>query len=122
MASKHPAAQRGISAIGLLIVGCLLAFVALIGFRVIPTFSEYMSIMKIAKNAAQQSETVAEVRKFFDLASSADYITSIRGSDLEVTKDGGRINVSFAYEKEIPIIEPVFLLIKYSGSTKDTYQ
>ena len=122
MASKPPSAQRGMSLIGLLLVAIFVAFFGLLAARAVPTFSEYQSIMKICKNASQQESTVAGVKKFFNLASSADYITSITEDDLEITKEGTRITISFAYDKEIPIIEPVYLLIKYRGSTADTYQ
>lgn len=122
MTSNRPSAQRGMSVIGLLLVAIFVAFFGLIAMRAVPTFSEYSSIMRICKNAAQQETTVAGVKKFFNLASSADFITSITEDDLEITKEGTRINISFAYDKEIPIIEPVYLLIKYSGSTADTYQ
>ena len=122
MASKLPSAQRGMSLIGLLLVAIVVAFVGLLAFRALPTLTEYQSIMKICKNASQQETTVAGVKKFFNLASSAEYITSITEDDLEITKEGTRITISFAYDKEIPIIEPVYLLIKYRGSTADTYQ
>ena len=122
MTSNRPAAQRGMSVIGLLLVAIVLAFFGLLAFRAIPTVSEYQSIMKICKKASQQESTVAGVKKFFNLAASADYITSITENDLDITKNGDRITISFAYDKEIPIIEPVYLLIKYSGSTADTYQ
>lgn len=122
MTSNRPSAQRGMSVIGLLLVAIFVAFFGLIAMRAVPTFSEYSSIMRICKNAAQQETTVAGVKKFFNLASSADFITSITEDDLEITKEGTRINISFAYDKEIPIIEPVYLLIKYRGSTADTYQ
>ena len=122
MTSNRLSAQRGMSVIGLLLVAIFVAFFGLLGLRAAPTVSEYYSIMKIAKNASQQETTVAGVKKFFDLAASADYIESITGDDLEVTKNGDRITVSFAYDKEISIIEPVYLLIKYRGSTADTYQ
>ena len=122
MTSNRPSAQRGMSVIGLIIIACVVAFFGLIALRAVPTFTEYSSIMKICKNASQQESTVAGVKKFFNLAASADYITSITENDLEITKEGTRITISFAYDKEIPIIEPVYLLIKYSGSTADTYQ
>ena len=122
MTSNRPSAQRGMSVIGLVLVAIFVAFFGLIAMRAVPTVSEYSSIMKICKNASQQETTVAGVKKFFNLAASADYITSITEHDLEITKEGTRITISFAYDKEIPIIEPVYLLIKYRGSTADTYQ
>ena len=122
MTSNRPAAQRGMSLIGLLLVAIFVAFFGLLAVRALPTFSEYTSIMKICKNASQQETTVAGVKKFFTLAASADYITSITQEDLDITKSGSRITISFAYDKEIPIVHPVYLTIKYRGSTADTYQ
>ena len=122
MASNLPSAQRGMSVIGLLLVAIFVAFFGLLAFRAIPTVSEYTSIMKICKNASQQETTVAGVKKFFNLAASADYITSITEEDLEIIKEGSRITINFAYDKEIPIVHPVYLMIKYRGSTADTYQ
>jgi hypothetical protein len=61
---KHtsPASQRGISFIGLLFLGVVLAFVAIVGAKVVPTASEYMSIVKAAKKAAGDGDTVPAVR------------------------------------------------------------
>lgn len=122
MTSNRPAAQRGMSLIGLLLVAILVAFVGLLAMRALPTVTEYQSIMKICKNASQQESTVAGVKQFFNLAASADYIDSITENDLEIVKEGSRIVISFAYDKEIPIMHPVYLVIKYSGSTRDSYQ
>jgi hypothetical protein len=49
------------------------------------------------------------MRASFDRTASVDYITSISGKDLEVTKEGDKVVVSFAYDKEIPLFEPVYL-------------
>ena len=45
-------------------------------------------------------------------------ISSISGKDLEVTKENDRLVIRFAYDKEIPIVEPVFLLIKFRGESR----
>lgn len=117
MKTARPTAQRGISFIGLLIVGIILALLAIVGARALPTVTEYMAIQKVAKRAAQQGDSVPAVREAFDRGASVDYITSITGKDLDVTKVGDKIVISFAYEKEIPLAGPAFLLLKYSGST-----
>ena len=36
--------------------------------------------------------------------------------DLVIAPVGDKLRTSFAYNVEIPIIEPVFLLVKYEGS------
>jgi hypothetical protein len=62
---------------------------------------------------------VGEVRKAFDKQKDIEYsISSISGKDLEVTKENERLVIRFAYDKEVPLVEPVYLLIKFRGSSK----
>ena len=107
--------QRGISLIGLIIVGGLLAFLGLVGAQALPTLLEYQAIVNAAKKAANEGTTVLEVRKVFDRAAEIDDIKSIAGKDLEIFKESDKIVVAFAYEREIHLGGPVYLLFKYSG-------
>ena len=109
--------QRGASFIGLLFVGGVLVFVGIVGAQVFPTLIEYQAISKAA-DKSKQSNTVAEVRSTFDKAAQIDDIKSITGKDLEVTKEGDKIVVSFAYNKEISLAGPAYLLLKYTGRSK----
>ncbi len=109
--------QRGISFIGLLFVGGVLACAGVIGAQVAPTLIEYQAISKAVKKAKEGS-TVAEVRAIFDKAADVDNIKSISGKDLDVGKQGDAVIVSFSYTKEIPLAGPAYLLLKYSGSSK----
>ena len=59
-----------------------------------------------------------EVRTIFDKAATIDDISSISGKDLDVSKNGDKVVVAFAYNKEIELFGPAFLLIKYTGRTK----
>ena len=45
-------------------------------------------------------------------------IVSVLGKELDITKENERVVISFAYEKEIELVGPVFLLIKYAGRSK----
>ena len=109
--------QRGISFIGVLFVVGVLAFVGVIGAQALPTVLEFQAITKAASKAKDGS-TVPEVRAIFDKAAQIDDIKSITGRDLEVTKEGDKIVVAFAYSKEIHIAGPAFLLLKYAGRSK----
>ncbi len=109
--------QRGVSFLGLLIVGGLLAFVGVIGAQVFPTVVENMSVEK-AVNKAKEGSTVSEVRSIFDKATQVDDIKSVNGKDLEISKEGDKVVVSYSYNKEIHLAGPAFLVIKYSGRSK----
>jgi hypothetical protein len=116
-----PAAiARGITLIGLLLWAIVVAFVALIVVRVVPTVNEYSTIYRAVKKIAQAAPpTVAEVRAAFEKQKEVEYsISSIGGKDLQVTKENDRLVIRFGYDKEVEIFEPVFLLIKYRGEAR----
>ena len=109
--------QRGISFIGMLFVAAVVGCLLIVGAQVVPTLIEFQAITKAASKAAIGS-TVSEVRSLFDKAAQIDDIRSISGKDLDVTKVGDEIVVSFAYTREIALAGPAYLLLKYAGSSK----
>lgn len=109
--------QRGLTFLGLLVVGILLAFAGVIFAQIVPTYIEFMAVEKAAQKAASGS-TVSDVRSIFDKAAQIDDIRSIAGKDLEVGKEGDRVVVSFAYTREIHLAGPAFLVMKYAGRSK----
>ncbi len=115
------ASQQGISFLGLLFLGVVLALLAIVGARVVPTATEYMAIQKAVKKAAADGDTVQAVRASFDRTAAVDYISSITGQDLEISKQGDQVVVDFAYDKEIPLFGPAYLLLKYRGSSAGGY-
>ncbi len=117
MAVHFRSRQRGLSFLGLLVVGGLLAVAGVITAQVIPTAIEYQAVVKAA-NKASEGNTVAEVRSIFDKAAAIDNISSIAGKDIDVTKEGEKIVVSFAYQREIHLAGPGYLTLKYTGRSK----
>lgn len=109
--------QKGISFIGLLVVAGLLGFFGIIGAQVVPTVIEFQSIRKAAHKAANEGGTPADVRRIFGAAAAIDDIKSISAQDLDVTKQGDKVVVNFAYPKEIHLGGPAYLLMKYAYST-----
>lgn len=109
--------QQGLTFFGLLIVGILLAYTGVILAQVAPTYIEYLAVKKAVDKAAAGS-TVAEVRSIFDKAAQIDDIRTIAGKDLTVGKEGDRVVVSFAYAREIPLMGPAHLVMKYEGRSK----
>ncbi len=118
MNGHYKSRQRGISFLGLLFVGGVLACVALVGMQVFPTYMEYLSIQKAVKKAANDGTTVAEIRASFDRTAAVDDIQTIKGADLDISKQGEQVLVSFSYTREIELFGPAFLLMKYSGQSR----
>ena len=114
--------QRGVTLIGLVLWGIVIGAVALVVLKVFPTVNEYWTILRVVnKIAGDNPTTVQEVRAAFDRASNIEYsISSITPQDLKVTKENEQLVIRFAYDKEISLIDPVFLLIKYHGEGRST--
>jgi type II secretory pathway pseudopilin PulG len=109
--------QRGMTFIGLLFVGIVLAFAGVTLAQVVPTYIEYMAVQKAVQKASTGT-TVAEVRATFDKAAQIDDIASISGKDLDIGKQGDRVVVSFDYSREIHLVGPAYLVMKYTGSSQ----
>ena len=112
--------QHGVTLFGLLFWALLIGFIAYLAIRVFPTVNEYLTIERtIEKIAASAPTTVGEARAAFDRQKEIEYsISTISGKDLDITKDNDKVVISFAYDKEVPIFGPVYLLIKYEGSAR----
>ena len=109
--------QRGITFFGLVFVGVVLAVTGVVAAQVFPTYVEFHAIKKAAKKSAEGS-SVVEVRAAFDRMQAIDDFKAISGKDLEITKEGDKVVVSFAYEREIHLTGPAWLTLKYSGNSK----
>lgn len=110
--------QRGLSFFGLVFLGVAAVAVFAIGGQSVPIFLEHQSIRKAAAKAAKEGNTVPEVRAIFDKAAQIDDISSIKGSDLEVTKRNDKVVVSYQYAREIPLFGPAYLVYRFQDQTK----
>jgi sensor histidine kinase regulating citrate/malate metabolism len=111
--------QSGISFIGVLFLVGVVACLGILGAQAFPTVLEYQAALKAVQKASSGS-TVPEVRQIFDKAASIDDIKSITGRDLEISRNGDQMLVKFAYNREIHMFGPAFLLLKYTGQSKMT--
>ncbi len=108
--------QRGLTLFGLLFWAIVVGFFALVGMRVLPTLNEYFTIKRTINKITTEGSTVPEIRAAFERQKDIEYsISSISGKDLSITKENDKIVVSFAYDKEVELLKPVYILIKFEG-------
>jgi len=115
--SNSRSRQRGLSFISIIIVGLLAVAIFAIGGQSIPIFVEAQSIQK-ALDKAKVGGSVAEVRATFDKAGQIDDIRSIKGADLDVTKNGDKVVVRAKYDREIPLAGPAYLVYRFDLQSK----
>ena len=103
-----------------LLLGCVvLVFVALLAMKLAPSYIEYGQIKKTIDVVVHSGATasVADIRKAFDRNAEINDITAITSQDLDITKDGNDVVISFAYPKKVPLFSNISLLIEFAGST-----
>lgn len=110
--------QRGITFVGMVMAGTLLAMAALLVAQVAPTYVEYQSVSRAAQRAAESGSTVPEIRAAFERFKAIEYFDAVSGNDLEITKVNDRVIVEFAYSEEIHLVGPAYLVMKYKGRTR----
>lgn len=111
--------QRGLSLIGLFLVGIIVVALIALGFKVVPAVVEYIAIERAVQKIKNEGTTVREIQAAFDRHATIDDITSITSRDLDITKEGDRVVISYAYAKKVPVLDNVSLVIDFSGTTRD---
>lgn len=111
--------QRGMSLIGLIFVGLIVVFLLIIGSKVVPAVVEYIAIERAVQKIKNEASTVRDIHTAFERHRTIDDITSITATDLDITKEGDKIVISYAYAKKIPILDNVSLVIDFAGTTRD---
>lgn len=113
--------QAGVTLTGLIVVLAVLGVIAVLALKILPTYTEYRAVRNaIIAAKAGGGDSPAEIRRLFNASATVNYITAIAGRDLVIERDGDELQVSFAYEKKIPLVGPASLLLEYQGATAKT--
>lgn len=113
--------QGGATLLGMLIVGAMIVFVALIVMKMVPAYTEYFSVKQALQAMKQESLSTMskkEITDSFDRRASTGYIDVVKGGDLTIEKNAsGDTVVSVEYQVVKPIIGNVSVLIDFSVSS-----
>ncbi|MGB2818010.1 MAG: DUF4845 domain-containing protein [Burkholderiaceae bacterium] len=118
MDTRTASRQRGLSLVGLIFVGMIVVALLALGFRIVPAVIEYIAIERAVQKIKNES-TVRDIQAAFERHRTIDDITSISSRDLDITKEGDKVVISYAYQKKIPILDNVSLVIDFAGTTRD---
>lgn len=109
--------QLGLSLGGLIIGAIVLIFVVLFALKIGPKYVEYFTAKEAITAIANSGETSpVEIRKAFAARQAIDDMPSLKPSDLDITREGGAVVISFAYRKEVPLIGNMGVYIDFQAS------
>jgi len=113
--------QRGITLTGTIITLGLLGFFGVLAAKMLPAYMEYGSVKKIFRTMAQGGQTkgtVRDIRYSYEKLNAIEDVKSVRGQDLEITKQGNDAIVSAAWSVKVPLVYNISACIDFEASTE----
>jgi hypothetical protein len=111
--------QGGLTMTGFLLTAIVAVAVVMIGFRMVPPYIEYFTVKKIMAKTLDDSKqgfSLYQFRRDFDLKASADYIDSVKGSDIEVSKEGNNLVATASWTRTLHLVGNVSLLLEFEAT------
>jgi len=116
---SHRTRQDGLTILGFLFVAAVVVACVMIGFRLTPAYIEYYSVEKALIQALADTKdyrSPADVRKAFQARADAGYIESVRGADIEITKQGNEVVASASWTRKLHLVGNVSLFVDFEAS------
>ena len=110
-------AEKGMSLTGLIAVLAVVCVMALFAIKLVPAYLEYNTIKDAIVKAKEAGGTPREMMAAYDRNAEINNVEALRGRDLVISRDGGEPEISFAYEKRVPLMGNVSFVIDFAGST-----
>jgi hypothetical protein len=109
--------ERGLSMTGFLFTTIVIIIVALVAFRVVPSYIEFFTVQKALDQTMQEvtQPTASEIRRSMDRRLSADYVDSVRSSDVLVGREGNSIVATLSWQKVLHMIGNASILLEFEA-------
>jgi hypothetical protein len=123
--NSDPAAvgrERGWTMIGAVVILCLLAFVVVIGFRLVPMYLDYFTVQSSLESLKSQPE-VARMSKYDILASiqrrfDVGYVDVVTSKDVKIKQDKDGRFVELVYEDRRPLLANLEIVGKFNKTVR----
>jgi hypothetical protein len=120
---KHPdnlKKQAGATLLGMLFIGAMLFFVAVIVMKIFPAYQEYFSVKTVIRamnKDSLSSMSKKEIQDSFNRRADTSYVTVIHGTDLIIGKNGaGETTVSAQYQVITPLFGNISAMMDFNVS------
>jgi len=114
--------QKGLTLIGFAIVLVILGFFAYAAMKLIPVYTEYFGVVKSMKVLQTEpnieNATIEDIRKKLNFSFDIQYVdeASIPPKSIQLITANGQHNLRIAYDKDVPFIYNVDLLVHFDHS------
>lgn len=109
--------QRGMTAIGWMLVLGLIAFFTLITLRLVPLYLEYGKVVSVVESLQNESgigtmgraEVVKIISKRFDV----NDVRNVDAKKVEITSERGMVKIGFSYERREHLISNIDVVASF---------
>lgn len=114
--------QTGITLIGFLIVMAVVGFLAYMAMRLLPSYSEYMGVVKAMNQIATEGtdgKSLDDIRRNLFFKMNFQYVddATIKPKDVTIVRDqGGVSQLHVAYDKVTPFMYNISFLMHFEKS------
>jgi hypothetical protein len=112
--------QSGISLWGLIMTLSVLGFIGVMAAKLMPAYVEYFAVKKMFSAMAEGGDlkgSVRDIRASYEKRNAIEDVKSVRGEDLEVTKEGGEAVVTANWSVRIPMVSNVNACLDFMVTT-----
>jgi len=114
--------QSGITLIGFLVVMAIVGFLAYMGMKLLPSYSEYMGVVKAMNQVTTEGtngKSLDEIRRGLMFKMGFQYVddATIKPADITIVRNSGGANqLRVAYDKQIPFMYNIDFLLHFDKS------
>jgi hypothetical protein len=113
--------QRGVTLSGFIMWAVVAIICALIGFKLLPPYMEFLSIQTQLKAIANDPEGRQGVRRIiedlFQRRAAIENISAISGKDIQIQKEGDRVVLSAEYSQCVPLVLNIRVCMDFTPSS-----
>lgn len=114
--------QSGITLIGFLIIMAIVAFLAYMAMKLLPSYSEYMGVGKAMTQIATEGtngKSLDDIRRELMFKMNFQYVddATIKPTNITIKRDsGGASQLQVIYDKQIPFMYNIDFLLHFNKS------
>src|SRR5258708_36224637 len=112
--------QRGLSLVNLIVGLAVVGFLGVMAAKLLPAYIEYFQVKKILSTMEQAGDlknSVRDIRKSFETRNAIEDVKSVKGEDLEITKEGGETVVSVNWSAKVGLVSNISACLDFAVTT-----
>ena len=112
--------QQGLSLWNLIIGLSVLGFLGVMAAKLMPAYVEFFAVKKMFAAMDQAGDlkgSVRDIRASYEKRNAIEDVKSVRGDDLEVSKEGGEAVITANWSVKVPLVSNISACLDFMATT-----